>query len=75
MDTETLDKRIEQYRAHWANKTTKQIQKELASWRAHMDKHEAHYKFHGRTAPPDEMTDGDCVRELRDVLRERGESA
>lgn len=59
------------YRALWESKPTKQIERELKSWQSHFAKHEGHYSFHGATAHPGEMTDGERVMVLKDILRER----
>lgn len=59
------------YRAKWETKTDKQIESERKSWRAHFKKHEGHYFFHGATANPSELTDGERVMILNDILRER----
>lgn len=64
------------YRHIWEAEPTSKVQAELDSWTAHFAKHEGHYSFHKRTTHPDELTDGERVMILKDILRERvGQSA
>jgi uncharacterized Zn ribbon protein len=59
------------YRRLWEGKTTKQIEKELKSWQRHFAKHEAAYKWHRNMTATGELSDGDRVRILKDILRGR----
>jgi hypothetical protein len=60
---------FEQYRDMWAQKTTKQIEKEIASLHRYMNKHNAAYHWHGsKMRAPGEMSDGDRMRALKDAL-------
>lgn len=53
----------------WKDKTVKQIEKELKSWRKYMDKHNAAYTIiGGAMTPPNSLADGDKVAILRDIL-------
>lgn len=64
----------ESYKTIWLPKTTKQIQKEIKSWRSYMQKHNAAYNLHGSDmTPPGGLADGSKLTILRDILRERGE--
>ena len=75
MSTELIvDSPWDKYRALWLPKTTKQIQKEIKSWRSYMQKHNAAYNLHGSDmTPPDNLSDGDKLSILRDMLQDRGE--
>lgn len=64
----------DEYKALWSAKTTKQIEKELQSWQRHFAKHERAYSWHDQLTAPGQMSDGDRVNVLKDILRERGES-
>lgn len=60
------------YRAAWENKTAKQIEKEILSWRKYMDKHGAAYAWHGSgMTPPGSLADGDKISILKDILKEK----
>lgn len=56
----------------WESKTTKQIQKEIESWRKRIDKHGQAYAWHGANmTPPNHLADGDKVMILKEILNER----
>ena len=60
------------HRSHWEKKTTRQIEKEIESWQKHFRKHDGAYHWHGASlTAPGELSDGDRVRILKDILRER----
>lgn len=61
------------YKALWEPKTTKQVQKEVKSWRLYMQKNNAAYNLHGADmTPPGGLADGSKLTILRDILRGRG---
>lgn len=60
------------YRARWESKTTHQIKKEIKSWRSYMQKHSGSYGW--IETNPNELSDGDKLNILRDILSARGES-
>ena len=59
------------YLAAWNAKTTKQVEKELASMRKYMDRSSKHYALHGANTPPGGIADGDKVLILQEILRDR----
>lgn len=59
------------YLAAWNVKTTKQVEKELASMRKYVQRHSAHYTWHGANVPPGGLADGDKILILREILRNR----
>lgn len=62
------------FQAYWRAKSTKQIERELASWRRRMDKYSSAYAWHGTgITPPGSLADGDKVSALRAILDERQE--
>ena len=62
----------ESYKSHWSGKTTKQVQKELASWQKYVNKHSAAYSWHGKDiTPPGKLADGDKITALKEILNER----
>ncbi len=62
------------YHHLWLSRTTKQIQKEVKSWRSYMQKNNAAYNLHGADmTPPGGLADGSKLTILRDILRARGE--
>lgn len=61
----------EEYVAIWSTKTAKQISKEITSLHKYMQKYDTHYAFHGKSHAPDEMSDSDRLRALRDILKEK----
>lgn len=58
------------FRICWEKRAPAQVEREIESMRRHMQKHAGHYAFHGRTAHPDELTDGDRLRILREILED-----
>lgn len=62
----TKQQRIEQYRDKWQKKTYRQVEKELDSYHRYLSKHS---DGHFQEAAPDEMSDGDRVMVLKEVLR------
>lgn len=62
----------EEYRDKWAKKTAKQIEKEIKSMRAYMQRHSQAYAWHGKDiTPPGSLADGDKLCALRDALKIR----
>ncbi len=62
----------EEYKKLWSKKTTKQIEKELNSWRKYVDKHSSAYAWHGASmTPPNSLSDGDKISALKEILSER----
>ena len=59
------------YLEHWNAKTTKQIEKELASMRKYVQRNSKHYSFHGANVPPGGIADGDKILILSEILRAR----
>lgn len=59
------------YLAAWNAKTTKQVEKELTSMRKYVQKHSAHYSWHGANVPPGGIADGDKILILSEILRDR----
>lgn len=59
------------YRNIWEAEPTSKVERELKSWQAHFARNEGHYSFHGSTAHPDELADGERVMVLKDILRSR----
>lgn len=59
------------YLGAWNTKTTKALEKELASMHKHVQKHSAHYAWHGVNVPPGGLADGDKILILTEILRER----
>lgn len=55
----------------WSTKTANQIKKEIESLQKYMQKNDAHYVLHGKSHAPDEMSDGDRLRTLREILQEK----
>ena len=66
----------DEYKALWAKKTTKQVEKELASMRRYCDKYSAAYSWHGKQiTPPGNVPDGDKIIALKEILEtKQGES-
>lgn len=62
------------YLAAWNSKTTKAVEKELASMRRYVQKHSAHYAWHGANVPPGGIADGDKILILSEILRDRAAS-
>lgn len=59
----------DEYRDRWAKKTAKQIEREIASMRAYMQRHSRAYAWHGKgITPPGSLSDGDKLCALRDAL-------
>lgn len=59
----------EQYRDLWAAKTIKQIEREIESMRAYMQRHTQAYAWHGKNmTPPGSLADGDRLMALREAL-------
>lgn len=66
----------DRYRAHWSAKTSKQIQRELDSMRKYVQRNSSSYAWHGaNSSAPGEITDGDKINALRDILRTKGVDA
>lgn len=64
-------KSYDEYKAVWAKKTRRQIEKEIDSMRKYMQKHDAAYKLHsGEMTAPGELADGVRLMALREVLEE-----
>lgn len=62
----------EKYASTWRSKTTKQIEREIESWRRHFQKHNAGYGFTSAAiAAPGALADGDRMNILREILAER----
>ena len=59
----------ERFVSIWSTKTIKQIKKEIDSMQKYMQKHNAHYALHGKSHAPDEMSDSDRLRALREILK------
>lgn len=60
----------DKYRAVWAKKTTKQIERELASMHRHVQRHSSAYAWHGTgITPPGSLADGDKIIILREILQ------
>ena len=62
------------YLRNWNSKTTKQVERELASMRKYVQKHSAHYAWHGANVPPGGIADGDKILILIEILRDRKEA-
>lgn len=61
------------YKDRCAEKTSKQVAKELKSMRAYVQRHSAAYHWHGTgITPPGVCADGDKISALREILEERG---
>lgn len=61
----TKQARIDAYRKQWESKTKRQVEKELDSYHRYLAKHA---DGHFQQSAPDEMSDGDRVRTLKEVL-------
>ena len=61
----TKQDRIDTYRKTWEAKTKRQVEKELDSYQRYLAKH---CDGHFQQSAPDEMSDGDRVRILKEVL-------
>lgn len=60
----------DKYRAHWAAKTHKQVQKELDAMRKYVQRHSRSYAWHGRNSlAPGSLADGDKINILREILQ------
>lgn len=59
------------YLEAWNQKTTKQVERELASMRRYVQKHSAHYSWHGANVSPGGIADGDKILILSEILRDR----
>lgn len=59
------------YVAAWNAKTTKAVEKELTSMHRYVQKHSAHYAWHGANVPPGGLADGDKILILTEILRSR----
>lgn len=71
-DAHLLPDKYEAYKDQWRGKTTKQIEREIESWRRYMQKHTKAYAWHGgNMTPPSELADGDKLNALREILDER----
>lgn len=57
--------RIEAYRKQWEAKTKRQVEKELESYQRYLAKHRDTFF---KQSAPDEITDGDRVFILKEVL-------
>jgi hypothetical protein len=61
---------FEDYKNTWAKKTKKQIEKELKSMQSYVQKHSAHYVWHGRfCTAPNSVSDGDKITALKELLK------
>lgn len=60
--------RIEAYRGQWQAKTKRQVERELESYQRYLAKHRDTFF---KQSPPEELTDGDRIRILREVLSAR----
>lgn len=72
MDAEIRDANEARYRKIWEAKTTHRIQIEIAGWRKYMQKHSGAYGW--LETNPNELSDGDKLNILREILQKRGES-
>lgn len=61
----------ERFQDIWSTKTIKQVAKEIESLRKYMQKNDAHYVLHGKSHAPDEMSDGERLCTLLDILEEK----
>lgn len=58
----------EKYKELWIKKTKRQVEKEIESMRKYIQKHASSYAFHGNQTNPEEMTDGQRLSALKEVL-------
>lgn len=63
----------DKYKDKWSRKKTGAIQKELAYWRRVKPQHECSYHLNAHDRNPDELSEGDRICILRDLLSERPE--
>ena len=64
--------RREKYGKFWSQKTNKQIEKELASFRKYIDKYSQAYAWHGSDmTPPGCLADGDKIEILKNIIKAR----
>lgn len=61
----TKQDRIEAYRKQWEAKTKRQVEKELESYQRYLAKHRDTFF---KQSAPDELTDGDRVRVLKEII-------
>jgi hypothetical protein len=61
----------EKYHATWSAKTRRQVEKEIESMQRYMQRNDRAYSWHGAQHAPGEMSDGDRLVVLRDVLTEK----
>lgn len=60
----------DEYRDLWAARTVRQIEREIESWRKHMQRHARAYAWHGRDGhDPETLSDGTKLCALRDALK------
>lgn len=61
------DQRYEEYRALWRSKGAKAIEREIKSMQAYMQRHSDGFR---QISAPDELSDGDRLMALRDLIRD-----
>lgn len=61
----TKQDRIDEYRMTWQKKTKRQVEKELESYQRYLAKHRDTFF---KQSAPDELTDGDRIFILKEVL-------
>lgn len=60
---------FDEYKDIWSKRTKKQIEKELKSMQAYVNKHGASYWWHGSgITPPGSISDGDKISALKELL-------
>jgi hypothetical protein len=71
-DQKTFEMARNNFKNLWAQKTTKQVQKEVKSWRSYMQRYTQAYAWHGAgMTAPGQLADGDKLCILREILSER----
>lgn len=61
----------EQYKEYWSKKTLKQVRKEYMSLQKYIQKYVTSYAWHGNQHAPGEMSDGQRLSALREVIEEK----
>lgn len=65
--SKTWEQRYEEYRALWRKKGAKAIERELKSMQAYLQCHADGFR---KISAPDELSDGDRLMALRDLIRD-----
>lgn len=61
------EQRYDEYRALWRNKGAKAIEREIKSMQSYMQRHSDGFR---QISAPDELSDGDRLMALRDLIRD-----